>query len=391
MSKFLDLPAWTWNNMKTSFVDYYSKNNISPVSQDISDIEKHYQRRESLFLSIGIMPNLVKGKSVIEFGPGSGHNALYTASLSPSIYHLVDGNPKGVSETQNLLKGAPVEDLKVDLCLFDEFQSSNQYDIVWAEGCLPHQKDPFPLMKHISTFTAENGCMVVTTVDSISYLSETLRRLVKEFYVVENSLLEEQLQNLTPIFEPHLKKLKGMSRPVEDWILDSIIQPLEEVELLSIPEVIQCLSSDFDVLGSSPKFITDWRWYKDVVGEDREFNQIATDSYYKNNLNLLDYRFEFPPHSVEFGKRLEKECVKTWSLMKKIQKTEEGWNELWVVLENISVLIDEFAPQSAAAIREASLWLQNEAPAHQILQHFPSWWGRGQQYVSLIKKNEQHN
>ena len=103
--------------------------------------------------------------------------------------------------------------------------------------------------------------MVVTTADSISYLSETLRRLVKEFYVVESSSLEQQLQNLTPIFEPHLKKLKGMSRPVKDWILDSIIQPLEEVELLSIPEVIHCLSSDFDVLGSSPKFITDWRWY----------------------------------------------------------------------------------------------------------------------------------
>jgi hypothetical protein len=31
------------------YVDFYSKNNISPIHQDISDIEKHLQRRELLY------------------------------------------------------------------------------------------------------------------------------------------------------------------------------------------------------------------------------------------------------------------------------------------------------------------------------------------------------
>jgi hypothetical protein len=40
--------------MKTSFVDFYTKYNISPVSQDINDFEIHFQRINSLFASLGI-------------------------------------------------------------------------------------------------------------------------------------------------------------------------------------------------------------------------------------------------------------------------------------------------------------------------------------------------
>lgn len=67
-----------------AFIDYYSENAISPVSQDISDIGKHFRRRDSLFRLLGLLPTFVRGRTVLEFGPGSGHNALYTASLKPS-------------------------------------------------------------------------------------------------------------------------------------------------------------------------------------------------------------------------------------------------------------------------------------------------------------------
>ena len=87
-----------WNPEKTTrenhaFVSFYAENRISPVAQDLSDLRRHFQRRESLFRSLGILPLLVQGASVIEFGPGSGHNALYTASLKPATYTLVEGNP----------------------------------------------------------------------------------------------------------------------------------------------------------------------------------------------------------------------------------------------------------------------------------------------------------
>jgi hypothetical protein len=61
----------------TSFVDFYNKHDISPVSQDISDLEKHFQKRDSLLLSLGIPALLIKGSSVIEFRAGSGQNSTY--------------------------------------------------------------------------------------------------------------------------------------------------------------------------------------------------------------------------------------------------------------------------------------------------------------------------
>jgi hypothetical protein len=178
-----------------------------------------------------------------------------------------------------------------------------------------------------------------------------------------------------------------MSRPIDDWILDVIIQPLHKSKLLSIPDAINVLQNEYDIYGSSPKFITDWRWYKEVVGVDRGFNQTALDSYYQNNLNLIDYRFEFSEHSPEYGVNLEKLCSKSWDVMRLIQDGDsEQWGVFTNLLNDISNLVEIKSPVTAKAISEASSWLQDGAPINQELKYFPEWWGRGQQYVSFIRK-----
>jgi hypothetical protein len=54
--------------MKTSFVDFYTKHNVSPVSQDITDLGKHFQRRGSLLTSLGIPSLFIKDARILEFG-----------------------------------------------------------------------------------------------------------------------------------------------------------------------------------------------------------------------------------------------------------------------------------------------------------------------------------
>ena len=133
--------------------------------------------------------------------------------------------------------------------------------------------------------------------------------------------LQEKVSALKPLLEGHLNFLKGRSRPVDDWIQDVILQPVEETKLLSIPDVIEGISDKYDLYGSSPRFVTDWRWYKDITGEDRNFNKYGLNSYYRNNINLLDYRFDFDPTSLDFGKELEKLSSESWLIMSNIQKT----------------------------------------------------------------------
>ncbi|SVE28106.1 uncharacterized protein METZ01_LOCUS480960, partial [marine metagenome] len=77
----------------TQHLDYYLEKNISPVEQDISDFGRHLDRREALYRSLGIYSNAIKGKRVLEVGPGSGQNSLHLAHSMPEELVLVEPNP----------------------------------------------------------------------------------------------------------------------------------------------------------------------------------------------------------------------------------------------------------------------------------------------------------
>ena len=335
---------------------------------------------------MGIPPLLVKNKSVLEFGPGSGHNSIYTAQLTPKRYHLVDANPKGLNDTRELLSSYNVYDLEVIDSLFLDYQSNSRYDLVWAEGCIPLQAQPIPILNHLSSFTKKEGIFVTSTSNGISFLSETIRRLASSICMNASQSINEQLDTVRPLLDGHLAHLKYMSRPVDDWLVDSILQPLQDRKHLSIPCALETLK-DYDLYGSSPKFITDWRWYKEFVGEGYDFNEVALDCYYKNNINLIDCRFVFESHSIEFGQNLEATCNSTWDVMCQIQGGDlSKWQEFFILLDNISNLIKKLAPETAVAIEEANQWLQDGAPVKKKLSYFPQWWGRGQQYLSFIRR-----
>ena len=278
--------------------------------------------------------------------------------------------------------------IKIHHALFEEFHADKNFDLVWAEGCLPHQSRPLPLLEHVASFVRVSGVLCLSSSNGISYLSETLRRLFRDRFFDTSGDVHGQVSQLIPYLQPHLQHLSGMSRPVEDWILDSIVQPLQDRLLLSIPEVITCLDSKFDVYGSSPRFFTDWRWYKDIIGKNRGFNEIALDNYYRNNLKLLDYRFEFPMHSAAFGVKLEELGSQSWDLMCKIEHGEKlAWKDFFTLMQELCAHIEKRAPVTVAAIREAVTLLQSGHPNMELKQ-FPQWWGRGQQYISLIRKND---
>ena len=48
--------------------------------------------------------------------------------------------------------------------------------------------------------------------------------------------------------------------------------------------------------------------------------------------------------------------------------------------------IEKLAPVTSAAIQEDVALLYNRHTDMELKQ-FPQWWGRGQQYISLIRKN----
>lgn len=58
--------------MNNVFLEYYGEHQISPVKQDISDLEIHYNRRKKLYRQCGIPTIAFRNAKILEVGPGGG-------------------------------------------------------------------------------------------------------------------------------------------------------------------------------------------------------------------------------------------------------------------------------------------------------------------------------
>ncbi len=369
------------------FVDFYAANKIAPVHQDISDLGQHFERREALYRHLGIPAGLMRGKSVIEFGPGTGQNAIYTASLDPSRYVLVDGNPTGLQETsETLTRYCPDYGFEIRESLIEAFETEERFDLVLCEGVIPFQVNPAAFARHVAQFVAPGGLLVITCIDGVSFLGESTRRLIADSLIDFGAPAEARLAALRPVFAPHLATLKGMSRLIDDWLYDNILVPYSG-SLFSIPDAIGALDADFDVYGSSPSFLSDWRWYKQLTGDERRYNARAIALYHQHLLNLIDYRATPAAHAAELGEKVLYRATALFEQMNAMETANDlsGMPQAAAKVGDIAELVADYSPATAQSLLEVAKFLKqpNAAPD---FESFISFFGRGQQYVSFTRR-----
>ncbi len=367
------------------FLDFYGKNRIAPVTQDISDLQQHFQRREALYRHLRIPPLFVKNRSILEFGPGTGQNALFTNALQPARYVMVDGNPTSVEQCRGLFADTDVE--VVDSSI-EDFETDERFDLVLCEGLIPWQLEPMDFVRTVARFVAPGGILVVTCMDDVSILSEALRRIAGEILIDGIEGFEAQLDALRPFFAPQLATLKGMSRLVDDWISDNILHHIVG-KLFSVEDAVEALEDEFGAYGSSPDFLTDWRWYKSIHGDARRYNEMAIGNYRRNAHNFLDYRFTFDPNESNNG--LIQDARQVFHLATTIQNdglTTERLAATVEVLNRLDATVAGFSPTTAAAITDFRASLMRHIETGSLpttLPDFGPWFGRGMQYLSLIR------
>jgi SAM-dependent methyltransferase len=372
------------------YLDFYQLNRISPVHQDISNLHQHFDRRAALYRHLGLPPGLVSGLSVIEFGPGSGHNALFTTALNPRRYVLVDGNPTGLKETQALIH----QYFSAATChqfvesLFEDFATDELFDCVFCEGVIPAQHDPAAFARMIARFAKPGGLVIVTCVDSVSFLSEMIRRLMRDVLISPDSDLETQLKTLRPLFSTHYESLRGRSRPLDDWLLDVIIHPIWGA-MFSVADAINALDDGFDYYGVSPHFIGDWRWYKEIHGAQKRHNEEAIATYHAQVVNFVDYRVVLPAQPPAVSTKIIEHCDEIFSAMKDIENNRDA-TRLPIAIECIEKVASALAPISkitAESLAEAARFLHSKN-SNKIanLETFRSMFGRGQSYLSFIRR-----
>lgn len=374
-----------------SLVEFYRLHGISPVGQDISNLETHFTRRAALYRHLGLLPGMFRGRSIIEIGPGSGYNSLFTATLGASRYVLLEGNPRGVADIERLFAQHGLRDrIEIVSALVQDYDAAEKFDFVICEGmlALAGVADPGALTRSVARLVAPGGVLVITTIDAMSDFAETLRRLFAQLLLDPASPLSAQSAALTPVFSPHLATLSGMSRPHEDWVIDNLLNPASIGPYLSIPDAVAGLGDGFEVFGASPRFMTDWRWYKTIVPGQTRYNEIAVDQYWQNAHNLLDHRRLFAPRDAGANRRFYARCEATRGLVRQYEATRDR-AVIAGIREGLRELAGEaaaFSGEIAAALREADELLSTLAVDDARVagsQTFGPWFGRGQQYVSF--------
>jgi len=373
-----------------AFIGYYGDNHVSPVRQDISTIQNHFSRRDYLYRSLGLAPNAFTEKDIIEFGFGSGHNALYITKLNPKSYTLVDYNLRGIEDAKALLSERfPYYQHEFARSKIQEFETDKLFDIALCEGVIPHQDNPVEFTKHIGKFLKPGGTLVITTADYVGFVAEVLRRVIRDTLIDSDAPLTEQLKVLCPIFESHYKTLKGASRPLEDWITDNLLHPWVN-PLFPIDSAVSGLAPEYEVYGSSPQFFSDWRFYKDLVNSEiANLNTNFILQYYENGISLLDWRSNPIKVTSDVYEKVQKLSEQLyWDMVKIETEKTKDFKNASITCSGIAEIMKHIDPRTADSLSEVSTYLDNYSSmdVSTAFNNFKSFYGRAQQYVSFVKK-----
>ncbi len=185
-----------------SHLDFYIQNGISPVHYVTGTLREHFERRASLYRSLGLLPLSVRGARVLEVAVGSGQNSLHLASLRPQSLTLVEPNPTGIREIRKLYAETKVPNTAPTLVesTLQYYQPAAKFDVVICEnwlGSAPHER---ALLRKLTGMVDRDGMMVVTTQPPVGLLSNFLRRALSAKYSDPRLGFAERTKTLVAMF-----------------------------------------------------------------------------------------------------------------------------------------------------------------------------------------------
>lgn len=370
-----------------SFTDFYNENSIIPVRQLIPNHSEFVGKRKYLLESLGVSSIVLHQLSVCEFGPGTGQNAKALLDLGVSNITFVDASTQALKHLYELQKSHSNTVVSLDVVNSDfvDFCSDKKFNLVIAEGCIAHQARPASIAKIISSHVCDSGIFLFSTISGLSHLSETLRRLYSSLLLGKIHPNISDLKSLIDFFEPDLLSLPSRSRKISDWCLDVLVQPLCDTQLFSQADAIDALGEDFQVYHSLPSLVSPFYWYKEFSSVDH--NAKCLDSYHMSNMCLIANSAPPSLHSKIDGLCAEKIGNETWNLVCDFQRGNACLDEILIVLRELSAVYTSIFPFVSDYLDTSCRVLSNFNAMYTSADYksVSGFWGRGQQYISMIK------
>ena len=252
--------------MTKPYLSYYGARTIIPVDQSDVDVSLRLARRLYLHQRLGLAPDQLRGLDIVEFGPGTGDNAIVLSNLGARHITLVDGNLASIEAIKNRLDAGlfrcPVTLVHAD---FTQSNHIGCFDVVVAEGCIPFQRLPGQVFEKLANYIRPGGFGIFTSVSKSGLISELLRRFfVRE--VLGEKFSPENAENFVSIFSHHLSTLNTVTRNPKDWINDAIFHPWFEngAECFDPVDLISLTGVDFFHASCHPRPLDPGLFYKAV-------------------------------------------------------------------------------------------------------------------------------
>lgn len=376
--------------MKRAFIDYYNREGILPVRQNISD-PRFLATRSFLYSRLGAPLRFLKGIDIIEFGPGGGFNAIATSKYKPRQYYFIEGSTLGIEQLNEFIKRKLIhaDKIKIFHSNFLDFKIVKKFDLVIAEGCIPGQIGPQRYLEHISTFVSKDGLMIITTISKSSVLSEMLRSLyallIKDSY--QNH--ETYVEFLEIEFATHLSNLGTNTRSIKDWVLDNILNSCHKDGVnFSLLDAARVLPK-FTLVSTSPTFFMDLTWYKKYKFNHSDFYKKLSYQTPRFEFFLLDSQIE--EQDLPFVSNQEASHVLNYieyafdEIFKVMRSNHAKINisQVYIALENLVTALPPEFNKTKSGILDFMHFLKSEKKVDYKFTEFKTFWGRGQQYVSF--------
>ena len=368
------------------FLDFYEKHRIIPTSLDIGHKQKFFAQRNYLFETLGIPTRYIRGTQILELGPGTGQKAEHLLSLNPASYTAVDNNPESIKSTQDMINRSGFSGTAtVTSADFSEYVDSNRYDLVLAELVVITQHDPLLFLEKLVKLLRPGGVLVYTCSDSISLLSEILRRAIVNKLELVSDNLRESADAIANFFRPDLNSLDGMNRSHTDWAIDQIIKPTIGPQM-TIADSLQSFQNEAVFHGSSPRFVEDYRWYKDPDSSIESLNSVAIENFWAKCHNFIDYRFNYKSLSPQINQDIYAATNRLYSTVAEAMWSHESEKIITTNCEEIQSLISQNCQETNLSLESFLKYWRTENILD--LEPFRPWWGRGTQYMSVIKRHD---
>ena len=368
------------------FLDFYEKHRIIPTSLDIAHKQKFFAQRNYLFETLGIPTRYIRGTQILELGPGTGQKAEHLLSLNPASYTAVENNPESIKSTQAMIdKSGYSGAATVTSADFSEYVDSNRYDLVLAELVVITQHDPLLFLEKLVKLLRPGGVLVYTCSDSISLLSEILRRAIVNKLELVSDNLRESADAIANFFRPDLNSLDGMNRSHTDWAIDQIIKPTIGPQM-TIADSLQSFQNEAVFHGSSPRFVEDYRWYKDPDSSIESLNSVAIENFWAKCHNFIDYRFNYKSLSSEVNQEIYATTNRLYSTVAEAMWSHDSEQIVTTDCQEIQKLISQNCQETNLSLSSFLKYWRTENVLD--LEPFRPWWGRGTQYMSVMKRHD---